>query len=83
MSTQCKTKLQEQGIEDVYIEQLKEIYSLHQQLDDSRPTQRKQQDQHQERSTPGREHIAQAVYSSTRKYITTADLGNQKLEGRR
>ena len=44
--------------------------NLHEQLDDSLLTQRKQQYQHQERSTTGRYHIAQAVYGSTRKHIT-------------
>ena len=38
--------------------------NLHQQLDDSPPTQRKQQDQYQERSTTRRYHIAQAVHGS-------------------
>ena len=45
MQTQAVlTLLQEQGIEDVYIELLKE--NLHQHLDDSPPTKSKQQDQH-------------------------------------
>ena len=37
---------------------------LHQQLDDSPPTQRKRQYQHQERFTTGRYHIAQAVHAA-------------------
>ena len=45
--------------------------------------QRKQQDQHQERSTTGRDHIAQAVHDSTRNHTQTTDLGNQRLEDRR
>ena len=56
---------------------------LHQQLDGSPSTQRKQQDQHQGTSTTGRDHIAQAVYGSTRKHIPTTDLGNQWLDDRR
>ena len=55
------TSLQQQGIEY-------EV-DLHQQFEDNPPTQRKQQDQHQERSTTGRYYIAQAVYGSTRKRI--------------
>ena len=51
--------LQEQGIEDVYIELLKKI------LTNSPPAQRKQQDQHRERSPTGRYHIAQAVHGIT------------------
>ena len=54
--------------------------NLHQRLDDSPPTQRKQQDEHQERSSTGRYHIAQAVYGSTRKHIPTTDLGNMKID---
>ena len=50
------TSLQEHGIEDMYIELLKEIYTK--QLDDSPPTQRKQQDQHQEKCTTEIYHIA-------------------------
>ena len=70
--------LQEEGIEDVYIEILKEIYTnssmtVHLQK-------RTQQDQHQERSTSRRYHIAQAVHGSTRKHIPTTDLGNHMLE---
>ena len=65
------TSLQEEGIEDVYIELLKEIYT------NSSMTQRKQQDHHQERSTTGRYPIAEAVHGSTRKNIPTIDLGNQ------
>ena len=55
----------------------------HQQLDDSPPIQRKQKDQHQERNTTGRYHIAQAVHSSTRKHIPTTNLGNQRHADRR
>ena len=57
--------------------------NLHQQFDDSTSTQRKQQAQHHERSTAGRYHIAQAVYSSTRKHIPTTDLRNERLEDKR
>ena len=58
--------------------------NLHQQLDDSPHTERKQQDRHQERSTTGRYHIVQAFHGSNRKHIPTTDLGNQRLEdGRR
>ena len=57
--------------------------NLHQQLDDSSPSQRKQKDQHQKRGTTGKYHIAEAVHGSTRKYIPTTDLGNQRLEDRR
>ena len=39
--------------------------NLHQQLDDSPPTQRKQQDEHQEMCMTGRHHVAQFVYGST------------------
>ncbi len=68
MQTQAVlTSLQEQRVEDVHIELLKEI--LHQQLDDSPPTHRMQQEQHQERCTTGRYHIAQAVHGSTGKHI--------------
>ena len=56
--------------------------NLHQKLDDSLPTQRKQQVQRHERCTTGRYHIAQTVHSSTRKHIPTTDLGNQRLEDR-
>ena len=75
------TSLQELVLDDVYIELLKDIYTnssmtvlLHTQ---------KQQDQHQEMSTTGRYHIAQAIYGSTRKRIPTIDLGNQRLKYRR
>ena len=54
--------------------------NLHQQLDDSPPTQRKQQDQHQERSTTGKYHIAQAVHGSIRTHIPTADLETKGLK---
>ena len=57
--------------------------NLYQQFDDSPPTQRKQQIQHQERSTAGRYHIAQTVYGSTRKHIPTTAMGSQRLEDRR
>ena len=72
MQTQAVlTSLQERGIEDVYIELLKEIYT------NSPPSQRKQHNQHQQRSTTGRYHLAQVVHSNTRKNIPTAELGNQ------
>jgi len=51
--------------------------NIHQQLDDSPPAQRKQQDQHRKRSPTGRYCIVQAVYDSTRKHIC---FGNQRLE---
>ena len=35
------------------------------------------------RSTTGRNHIAQAVHSSTRKHIPTTNLGNQRHADRR
>ena len=55
--------------------------NVNQQIDDSPPTQRKQQDQHQERCTTGRYHIAQAVHDSTRKHIRTTDSENQRHKG--
>ena len=55
---------------------------LHQQLDDRPPTQRKQQDQYQERSATRRYHIAEDVYGSTRKHIPTTSLSGLKLDGR-
>ena len=72
--------LQEQGIEDMYIELLKEIYTNSSM---SPSTQRMQQDQHQERCMTGRYHIAKAVHCSTRKHIPMTDLGNQRREDRR
>ena len=51
---------------------------LHQQLIDRPRTQRKQQVKHQERSTTGRYHIAQTVYTNTCEHIVTTDLGNQR-----
>ena len=60
----------------MYIELLKEI---HQQLDDNSPPQRKQRDQHQERSTTGRYRIAQALYGSTRKL--TWETRRLKIDG--
>ena len=59
----------------MYIELLKEVYT------NSPPTQRKQHDQHQERSTTGRYHNAHAVHGSTRKYIPTTDLRNLEIDG--
>ena len=54
---------------------------LHQQLDDGPPTQIKQQDQHQEESTTRRDHIAQAVYGSTRKHMSTWETRGLKIDG--
>ena len=47
--------------------------NLHQQVDHSPPTQRKQQDQHQERSTTCIYSLVQAVYGNTRKHVPTTD----------
>ena len=47
------------------------------------PTQRKQHDQHQERCTTGRYHIAQAIHRTTRMHIPMTDLGSQRLEDAR
>ena len=57
---------------------------LHQQLGDSPPTQRKQPDLHQERSTR-RHHIAQNVYGNTRKKLVLGKgrevvLGHRQLK---
>ena len=54
-----------------------------QQLDYSPHTQRKQQDQHEERSTTGRYHIAYEVHGSTRKQIPTTDWETRgvKIDG--
>ena len=56
---------------------------LHQQLDDSSPTKRKQQDQHQEMSSTGRYHIY--IYSISPRLFTAAveladDNENQGLK---
>ena len=65
----------QQGIEDVYIELLKEIYTnssmtvhLHTQS---------------YKINIGIYHIAQAVHGSTAKHVPTTFLGNQRLENRR
>ena len=54
--------------------------NLHQQLDESPPTQRKQQDQYQDTCTTGRHHIAHAVDGNTRRHIPTTDLGKPRLK---
>ena len=62
------TSLQEQGIEDVYIEIMKDIYT------DSSVTvhiyaQREWENQDQERSKTGRHHLTQAVHGIIGKHI--------------
>ena len=60
------TSLQEQGIEDVYIEILKDIYG---QLSDSTSAQREWENQDQERSKTGGHHLTQAVYGNIGEHI--------------
>ena len=55
------TSLQEQGIDDVYIEILKDIYG---QLSDSTSAQRERENQDQERSKTGGHHLNQVVYGN-------------------
>ena len=60
------TSLQEQGIEDVYIEILKDIYG---QLSDSTSAQREWENQDQERSKTGGHHLTQAVHGNIGEHI--------------
>ena len=62
------TSLQEQGIKDVYIDLLKEIYTI------SSMTVHLHKESNRINSMRVRYHIAQAVYGSTRKHIPTIDL---------
>ena len=69
VQTQAKlTSLQEQGIEDVYIEILKDIYG---QLSDTDSTsaQREWENQDQERSKAGGHHLTQAVHRNIGEHI--------------
>ena len=67
MQTQAVlASLQEQGIKDVYIELLKEIYT------NSSMTVHLHKEGN--KSTTGRYHIAQAFYGHTRKHIPTTNL---------
>ena len=60
------TSLQKQGIEDVYIEILKDIYG---QFSDSTSAQREWENQDQERSKTGGHHLTQAVHGNTGEHI--------------
>ena len=60
------TSLQEQGIEDVYIEILKDIYGR---LSDSTSAQRECKNQDQERSKTWGHHLTQAVHGNTGEHI--------------
>ena len=60
------TSLQEQGIEDVYIEILKDIYR---QLSDSTSAQREWENQDQKRSKTGGHHLTQAVHGNIGEHI--------------
>ena len=73
------TSLQEQGIEDVYIEILKAIYT------DSSTTVHlhKWENQDQQRSTTGGHHLTQAVHRNIGEHIQKVKLGKQGREDRR
>ena len=74
------SSLQDQGIEDAYIQLMKDIYT---DSSDSTSLQRERENKHQKRSATGGYHLTQTIHINTRKYLQKTELGEQRPENRR